>query len=60
MYPDADTLFDFSREFTFMDKDLHGITRKRLRRKGKHVVDLPVCTGGTGLSVGVDRGEGTG
>ena len=44
MYPNADALFDFSREFTFMDKELHEIIRKREHRKGKRVVDLLVKT----------------
>lgn len=42
MYPEADRLFDFSREFIFMDKELREIIPKRERQKGKRVADLLV------------------
>ncbi len=42
VYPDATILFDFSRELTFMDKELHSIIPQRERKKGKRVADLLV------------------
>lgn len=42
LYPSADTLFDFSREFVFMDKELHAVIPQRERRKGTRIADLLV------------------
>ncbi len=42
MYPNADAIFDFSRKFIFMDKELYAILRLRDRRKGARVADLLV------------------
>jgi hypothetical protein len=42
LYPQADSLFDFARGLTFMDKELFAIIPERERAKGKRVADLLV------------------
>ena len=44
LYPSADTLFDFSRGFTFMDKELIPIFPERIAVSGSRIVDLLVKT----------------
>lgn len=40
LYPDAESLFDLSRDILFMDKELLAIVPNRDRKKGKRVADL--------------------
>lgn len=40
LYPNADNLFDFSKNIQFMDKELVAIVPDRDRKKGKRVADL--------------------
>jgi len=40
LYPNADNLFDFSKNIQFMDKELLAIVPDRDRKKGKRVADL--------------------
>lgn len=42
LYPNADGLFDFARDLTFMDKELLAIIPERERKKGKRIADLLV------------------
>ena len=42
VYPDADSLFDFSKELMFMDKELNTIFPERERQKGAREADLLV------------------
>lgn len=40
LYPDADEIFDLSKDIEFMDKELLSIIPNRERQKGKRVADL--------------------
>ncbi|MCY4781198.1 hypothetical protein ORI89_16165 [Sphingobacterium sp. UT-1RO-CII-1] len=42
MYPEADTMFDFEKGLTFMDKELLEIMPDRERKKGRRIADLLV------------------
>ena len=42
IYPDADSLFDFSKELVFMDKELNAIFPDREQQKGAREADLLV------------------
>lgn len=40
IYPDTDTLLEFSREFVFMDKELQEIIPRPERGRGRRIADL--------------------